>query len=35
MPSSVHRFSELFAQLGLASEPAAIQRFLVTHARPG
>ncbi len=32
MPSSVHRFSELFAQLGLASEPAAIQRFLVTHA---
>lgn len=31
MSSSVHRFSELFAQLGLASEPAAIQRFLVTH----
>jgi hypothetical protein len=32
MQSSVHRFSELFAQLGLASSPAAIQQFLLTHA---
>ncbi len=32
MEKSHHRFSELFAQLGLPSEPAGIQAFLRTHA---
>lgn len=27
-----HRFSELFSQLGLPAEPAAIQAFVAAHA---
>lgn len=31
MEQTVHPFSELFAQLGLANDPAAIQSFIATH----
>jgi len=31
MDASFHRFSELFAQLGLPAEPAAIEDFLRSH----
>lgn len=31
MESAIHRFSELFAQLGLPNDPAAIRQFLVDH----
>ncbi len=33
MEPSFHRFSELFAQLGLPSDEAGIKEFLKTHAR--
>jgi len=32
MESSFHRFADLFAQLGLASDEAAIRRFIATHS---
>lgn len=32
MEKSVHPLSDLFAQLGLASEPEAIAAFIRTHA---
>lgn len=32
MEPAIHRFSELFAQLGLPNDPAAIRRFLADHA---
>ncbi len=32
MDTGFHRFSELFAQLGLASDDAAIQAFIAVHA---
>jgi hypothetical protein len=32
MESTVHPFSELFAQLGLADDPASIRGFIATHA---
>lgn len=32
MEKPVHRFTELFAQLGLPSDEQGILRFLVTHA---
>lgn len=32
MESTVHPFSELFAQLGLPDDEAAIQAFIATHA---
>lgn len=32
MEKSFHRFSELFAQLGLADDAAGIREFLHTHA---
>jgi len=32
MEKSHHRFSELFAQLGLPSDPAGIGGFLAAHA---
>ncbi|MBA3998106.1 MAG: DUF2789 domain-containing protein [Candidatus Accumulibacter sp.] len=32
MQSSQHTFSDLFAQLGLPSDEASIDRFLATHA---
>ena len=32
MESSFHRFSELFAQLGLANDPASIRAFLRSHS---
>ena len=32
MESTVHPFSELFAQLGLASDNASIQQFIATHS---
>lgn len=32
MEMSYHRFSELFAQLGLRSDPAGIQAFIGSHA---
>ena len=31
MESTVHPFSELFAQLGLADDNASIQQFISTH----
>lgn len=31
MDATFHRFSELFAQLGLPDEPAAIEDFLRSH----
>lgn len=31
MDAGFHRFSELFAQLGLASDPASIGRFIALH----
>jgi len=33
METSFHRFSELFAQLGLPNDELGIARFLSTHAR--
>ena len=32
MEPTVHPFSELFAQLGLADDPASIRRFIADHA---
>ncbi len=32
MESTVHPFSELFAQLGLANDNASIQQFIATHS---
>ena len=32
MESTVHPFSELFAQLGLADDSASIQQFIATHS---
>ena len=32
MESTVHPFSELFAQLGLADDNASIQQFIATHS---
>jgi hypothetical protein len=32
METDFHRFSELFAQLGLASDAASIRSFIATHA---
>ncbi|WP_018311407.1 DUF2789 domain-containing protein [Cupriavidus sp. UYPR2.512] len=32
MESTFHQFSELFAQLGLASDEASIRSFIGTHA---
>lgn len=32
MQSSQHTFNDLFAQLGLPSDEASIDRFLATHA---
>lgn len=32
MEPAIHRFSELFAQLGLPNDPAAIRQFLIDHA---
>lgn len=32
MDSSFHRFSELFAQLGLPAEEQAIRQFIATHS---
>lgn len=32
MESTVHPFSELFAQLGLPNDNASIQQFIATHA---
>ncbi len=32
MEKSFHRFSELFAQLGLPSDEVGIRQFLTTHA---
>ena len=32
MQAPVHRFSELFAQLGLAHDSASIEAFLLAHA---
>ena len=32
MESTVHPFSELFAQLGLANDSASIQQFIATHS---
>ena len=32
MDMSLHRFTELFAQLGLASDEASIRGFIATHA---
>ncbi|CAM3913152.1 DUF2789 domain-containing protein [Roseateles saccharophilus] len=31
MDAGFHRFSELFAQLGLANDPASIGRFIASH----
>lgn len=31
MESAIHRFSELFAQLGLPNDPGAIRQFLTEH----
>ena len=31
MEPAIHRFSELFAQLGLPTDPAAIRQFLTAH----
>ncbi len=36
MEQAFHRFSELFAQLGLPGDPPCLHEFLGTHARlPG
>lgn len=35
MDAHFHRFSELFAQLGLPSDTAAIARFIAQHAPLG
>ena len=32
MEPTVHPFSELFAQLGLADDSASIQQFIATHS---
>ena len=32
MEAAMHRFHELFAQLGLANDAASIERFVATHA---
>jgi hypothetical protein len=32
MEQAFHRFSELFAQLGLPSDPPGIHEFIATHA---
>lgn len=32
MENAIHRFSELFAQLGLASDPEAISDFIRAHS---
>ena len=32
MEKSFHRFTELFEQLGLASDPASIKEFIGKHA---
>ena len=32
MDSPIHQFSDLFAQLGLPSDEAAIQHFIATHS---
>ena len=32
MESTVHPFSELFAQLGLANDNASIQQFIASHS---
>lgn len=32
MDTAVHRFHDLFAQLGLPNDPASIQAFLTRHA---
>lgn len=32
MEKSFHRFSDLFAQLGLPSDPESIEAFLLDHA---
>ena len=32
MEPSIHRFSDLFAQLGLPSDERAIQQFIADHA---
>ena len=32
MEASFHRFSELFAQLGLAADDASISSFIASHA---
>ena len=32
MEPAIHRFSELFAQLGLPNGPAAIRQFLTDHS---
>lgn len=32
METSFHRFSDLFAQLGLSADPASIAAFLRTHS---
>jgi hypothetical protein len=32
MDTSLHRFTDLFAQLGLASDEASIRGFIATHA---
>lgn len=34
MDTSKHDFSGLFAQLGLAADPASIRAFLSTHSLP-
>lgn len=32
MENAIHRFADLFSQLGLASSPAAVQAFINGHA---
>ena len=32
MDNTFHRFSELFAQLGLAADEQAIHQFILTHS---
>lgn len=32
MESTIHHFSDLFAQLGLANDPASIRSFIASHA---
>lgn len=33
MEKSIHRFHELFAQLGLPQDDAGIEQFITTHAQ--